>query len=34
MPTDDDVARLEVTVQDAARVGVVDGVANVHEPAE
>ena len=31
---DDDVARLDVAVQDAAAVGVVDGVADVEEPPQ
>ena len=31
---DDDVARLDVAVQHAAAVGVIDGIADVHEAAE
>ena len=31
---DDDVRRLQVAVQHAAAVGVVDGIANVDEPAQ
>ena len=34
MLADDDVARLDVAVQHAAAVGVVDRVADVEEPAE
>ena len=34
MLADDDVARLDVPVQDAAAVGVVDGVADVGEPPQ
>ena len=34
MLADDDVARLDVAVQDAPAVGVVDGVADVEEPPE
>ena len=34
MLADDDVARLDVPVQDSAAVRVVDGVADVDEPAE
>ena len=34
MPADDDVARLDVPMQDASRVGVVDRVADVQEPPQ
>ena len=34
MLTDDDVGRLDVAMQHPSRVGVVDRVADVHEPAE
>jgi hypothetical protein len=31
---DDDVARLDVPVQDAAAVGIVDGIADIGEPPQ
>ena len=34
MLADDDVSRLDVPVQDAATVGVVDGVADVSKPPQ
>ena len=34
MLADDDVARLDVAMQHAAAMGVIDGIARVHEPAK